>query len=464
MDKHLILLVDDDANILTTLSMRLEAMGYQVATAADGPSAIETASRINPDLMLLDLRLPGMSGLEVLDAVKSARNDIEVIMLTAQSSVETAVAAIKAGAYDYIEKPIDSQRLGILLEQALDRRTYKQQVSELTDSLKEMGKFGHLVGQSDAMQTLYGFIDQVAATEATVLVTGESGTGKELIARTLHDMSNRAGKPFVAVNCSAIMASLWESEIFGYEKGAFTGAHKRHQGYLEQANGGTLFLDEIGEMSQDTQAKFLRVLETRRVMRVGGSQEIDLDIRVVAATNRRLEADIDEGRFREDLYYRLNVFTLHAPPLRTRRSDILLLTQTFIRHFSETYGKRGLSLDDEASQALNAYDWPGNVRELRNAVERAVILAAEGQIGLRHLPPQITRESPANSAPSTDFLNGRTVAEMERLLIMHTLEQQNGNKTRAAKALGISLKTLHNKLARYRDEAAQTADEADAGG
>jgi DNA-binding NtrC family response regulator len=375
-----------------------------------------------------------------------------VILLTAQGSVEAAVAAMRAGAFDFTEKPIDAQRLGILLGQALARRRDRQEVARLKDDLKSMGRFGHMVGQSDAMQTLYQFIDQVADTEATVLVTGESGTGKELIARTVHDMSSRANGPFVAVNCSAIMATLWESEIFGFEKGSFTGADKRHLGYMEQAQGGTLFLDEIGEMSTDTQAKFLRVLENRKLKRVGGTHEIDLDIRVVAATNRDLEESIANGTFREDLYYRLNVFTLHAPPLAARRSDIPLLAQTFIRNFAESYGKHGLVLDDEATARLRAYHWPGNVRELRNAMERAVILAADGVVGLRHLPPKV---SGAGMAPTQalESLDGLTVAEMEQRLIMQTLEKSGGNKTQAAKALGISLKTLHNKLGRYRQEA-----------
>jgi len=451
--KYLILLVDDDANILTTLGMRLEAMGYRVATASDGPAAIEATARTEPDLVLLDLRLPGMSGLEVLSAIKATHPTTEVVLLTAQGSVETAVAAMRAGAFDFAEKPINAQRLGIILEQALNRREDRREMARLKESLKDLGRFGHMIGKSEPMQTLYQFIEQVAATEATVLVTGESGTGKELIARTIHDMSHRAAGPFFAVNCSAIMSSLWESEIFGFEKGAFTGAAKRHKGYLEQAQGGTLFLDEIGEMSADTQAKFLRVLETRTLRRVGGSQDIDLDIRVVAATNRDLEVAIGDGGFREDLYYRLNVFTLEAPPLNERKSDIVLLAQTFLRQFGEDYGKHGVRLDGEAEAHLLAYHWPGNVRELRNAMERAVIVVSDGVVGLRHLPPQLGRQPTASiEVGLPEALEKVTVAEMERRLITHTLEREGGNKTRAAKALGISLKTLHNKLARYRQE------------
>jgi DNA-binding NtrC family response regulator len=451
--RHQVLLVDDDPNILTTIGMRLEAMGYGVLTAADGVAAVEAARRERPDLLLLDLRLPRMDGLDVLTQVKEARPDVEVILLTAQSSVESAVAAMKGGAFDYLEKPIDSQRLGVVLQQALTRRGYRQEVSRLKDTLKEMGRFGHMIGQSDPMRHLYGLIDQVAATTATVLVTGESGTGKELVARTIHDMSDRAEGPFVAVNCSAIMASLWESETFGYERGAFTGAHRQHLGYIEQAHGGTLFLDEVGEMSKESQAKFLRVLETHRLKRVGGRGEIAVDLRVVAATNRDLEAAVRDGRFRKDLYYRLAVFTLHAPPLRERRSDIPLLARTFAAQFAEAYDKPVDGIAEPALDRLKAHDWPGNVRELRNVIERAIILAQEKEIAERHLPPQMARQEASTAAPGgASFPDGATIQSMERALILATLEKTDGNKTRAARQLGISLKTLHNKLARYRKE------------
>jgi len=401
---------------------------------------------------LLDLRLPGMDGIEVLEIIKEERPDLEIILLTAQGSVETAVAAIKAGAFDYLEKPINTQRLGILLEKALEQRGYRQEVGRLKETLKEMGRFGHLIGQSDVMRHLYGLIEQVAATPATVLVTGESGTGKELIARTLHDMSDRAQGPFVAVNCSAIMATLWESETFGYEKGSFTGAHKRHHGLVEQAHGGTLFLDEIGEMSLESQAKFLRVLESRQVKRVGGNTEIDVDIRVVAATNRNLEQAIAEGAFREDLYYRLNVFTVHAPPLRERRGDVPLLAQTFLNHFTQAYGKHIAEVSEGCVARLKAYDWPGNVRELRNAMERVVIVTSEEVITERQLPPQIAQAQGGQNGDGPVFSEGMTIYDMEREMIFQALDRHDGNKTRAARELGISLKTLHNKLGRYREE------------
>jgi two-component system, NtrC family, response regulator HydG len=452
VSRHRILVVDDDPNILTTLGMRLEAMGYEVATASDGPSAVETVQKSDPELVLLDLRLPGMDGLEVLSRVKAERPEVEVVLLTAQGSVETAVAAMRAGAYDYLEKPIDAQRLGLVLTQALSRRDYRQEAVRLKDTLKEMGRFGHMIGQSEPMKQLYALIEQVSATAATVLVTGESGTGKELVARTIHDMSDRSGGPFVAVNCSAIMASLWESETFGYEKGAFTGAHRQHVGFIEQAHGGTLFLDEVGEMSREAQAKFLRVLESHRLKRVGGRQEILVDMRVIAATNRDLDATVREGRFRQDLYYRLAVFALHAPPLRRRREDIPLLARSFVAQFAAAYGKEGAELSDAAMARLKTYDWPGNVRELRNAVERAVIVAPERVIGEKHLPAHLGAPARVPAEAPAAFPEGATIQGMERALILDTLEKVGGNKTRAARQLGISLKTLHNKLARYRQE------------
>ncbi|MDH4229550.1 MAG: sigma-54 dependent transcriptional regulator [Nitrospirota bacterium] len=456
MSKHHILLVDDDPNILTTLGMRLDAMGYRVTTAADGEGAVLQVEREAPDLMLLDLRLPKLDGLQVLAAVKESAPDVEVIVFTAQGTVETAVAAIKAGAFDYLEKPINTQRLGILLDQAMVRRGYRKELGRLRSTLKEMGRFGHLFGRSEPMEQLYALIEQVADTNATVLVTGESGTGKELVARTIHDMSSRRNAPFVAVNCSAIMSTLWESEMFGYEKGAFTGAIRQHAGYIEQASGGTLFLDELGEMSLETQVKFLRVLETRMLKRVGGAAEISVDIRVVAATNRNLEQAIAEGKFRDDLYYRINVFTLNAPPLRERRVDVPLLADGFMRHYAQTYGKEVREISEDAMTRMKAHDWPGNVRELRNVLERAVIVCGGNVIERRHLPPHLAAASVAGVGAPGGAAEGRpeaaTIGEMERMLIFRTLDKVGGNKTQAARLLGISLKTLHNKLARYREE------------
>ncbi len=463
MSQHTILLVDDDTNILTTLGMRLESLGYQVLTAEDGPTAVTLTISREPDLVLLDLRLPGMDGLEVLEEIRSKVPDTQVVLLTAQGSVETAVEAMRLGAYDYLEKPIDSNRLRLVLERALSQRNIQQEVGRLKSTLKEMGRFGHLIGQSEPMRQLYELMEQVAGTAATVLVTGESGTGKELIAQTVHDLSDRGQGPFIAVNCSAIMATLWESETFGYEKGAFTGAHKRHQGFLEQANGGTLFLDEVGEMSLESQAKFLRVLETRRVTRVGGSSEVPLDMRVVAATNRDLEKAVADGEFREDLYYRLNVFVLHAPPLRDRRGDIPLLAGSFLKDFSDAYGKEIDDFSEGCLARLKAHSWPGNVRELRNVIERAVILTRENEVTESQLPDGLTDGQSEGGSPA-DFGEGMTIQKMERALIFDTLERNGGNKTRAARALGISLKTLHNKLGRYRQEGEEAQSEVADGG
>jgi len=384
-----------------------------------------------------------------LKALQSDFPFATVIILTAHGTVETAVAALKQGAYDYLTKPVEIPRLRILVEKALEKGEALREVTILRRRLKEVWGFGKLVGKSKAMQEVYRLVDLAAPTAASVLITGESGTGKELVARSLHDLSPRSKGPFVAVNCSAIPETLLESEIFGHERGAFTGALERRAGCFELANGGTLFLDEIAEMTPATQAKFLRILQDGTVRRLGGKAEMHVDVRVVAATNKDPLKAMKDGTFRKDLYYRLNVFNLPLPPLRDRRGDIPLLIQAFLEAFTRKYEKRITSVDEAALQIVLGHAWPGNVRELRNTIERAVIVCEADLIAPRHLPPGITPATGGEGADTVSFPLGATVEEVEKGLILRTLASVNNNKARTAAILGISVKTLHNKLHRY---------------
>ena len=371
--------------------------------------------------------------------------DISVVILTAQGSVESAVEAIKDGAYDYLTKPVDPQRLQILLQKVVERHGTLREVKALRRQLRDQGAFGRMIGNSPGMRRVYRVVEQAAPTSASVLISGESGTGKELVAQTLHQLSPRASAPFIAINCAAIPETLLESEIFGHEKGAFTGAADRRQGCFELADRGTLFLDEIAEMTPATQVKLLRVLQERTFRRLGGRQEQHVDVRVVAATNQDPAEAVRKGKLREDLFYRLNVFAITLPPLRDRREDIPLLVQSFLAEFNVRNGKSIAGVDNDTMRILGSYTWPGNVRELRNVIERATILADGLFIEPKHLPGTIAHT--AEPAPAALALPpGTSVEEAERRLIQMTLEHTRHNKTRAAEILGISLKTLHNKL------------------
>jgi len=365
--------------------------------------------------------------------------------------VDSAVEAIKEGAYDYLSKPVDPQRLQILLQKAVERQDTLREVRALRRQLREQGSFGRIIGNSPGIRTVYRVIEQSAPTGASVLISGESGTGKELVAQTIHELSPRASFPFVAINCSAIPETLLESEIFGHEKGAFTGATDRRTGVFELAHRGTLFLDEIAEMMPATQVKLLRVLQERVFRRLGGRQEISVDVRVIAATNVNPQAAVNNGKLREDLFYRLNVFAIDLPPLRERKEDIPLLVQTFLTEFNRTNGKGIRAVDQEAMYVLERYPWPGNIRELRNVIERATILADGDFIGVRHLPPLLVTRG-EETLPTMTLTPGTTVDEAERRLILLTLDHTRNNTTRAAEILGISLKTLHNKLNRMKEE------------
>jgi DNA-binding NtrC family response regulator len=386
-----------------------------------------------------------MNGLALLRALQEQDRDITTIILTGQGTVETAVEAIKVGAYDYITKPIDPQRLHIVLEKVVERQQTLREVKALRRQLRERGSFGGMIGNSPQMRKVYQVIEQAGPTSASVLITGESGTGKELVAQTIHQLSPRAAMPYVPINCAAIPETLLESEIFGHEKGAFTGAFERRQGCFELADRGTLFLDEIAEMTPQTQVKLLRVLQERRFRRLGGRMEQPVDVRVIAATNVDPADAVQRGKLREDLYYRLNVFAIALPPLRDRREDLPLLVQAFLSEFNHRNNRSVLAVSQEAMRILENYQWPGNVRELRNVIERATILAEGEFIEPRHLPPTLV-ETPQSSLPTLAIAPGTTVEEAERRLILMTLEHTRDNKTRAAQILGISLKTLHNKL------------------
>src|SRR5262245_51483300 len=448
-----VLIVEDDHSTRTGLAELVQNWGFLTDEAPDGEEALRKVTSFRPAIIVSDLVMPRMGGHDLLRALKDQLSDITFILLTAQGTIESAVDAIKDGAYDYLSKPVDPQRLKILLEKAVERQDTLREVRLLRRQLRDQGSYGRIVGNSPGIRSLYRVIEQAAPTAASVLIWGESGTGKELIAQTIHEMSPRASFPFVAINCAAIPETLLESEIFGHEKGAFTGAHDRRTGVFELAHRGTLFLDEIAEMQPATQVKLLRVLQERSFRRLGGRQEQTVDVRVIAATNRDPIEAVRDGKLREDLYYRLNVFTIDLPPLRDRRADIPLLIQRFLNEFNNVNEKAVKAIDQEAMQTLEQYPWPGNIRELRNIVERATILAEGDFIGVRHLPPLLVTRG-EETLPTMTLTPGTTVDEAERRLILLTLDHTRNNKTRAAEILGISLKTLHNKLNRMKEEEA----------
>jgi DNA-binding NtrC family response regulator len=454
-----VLIVEDDPATRSGLAELVQAWGFQTAEAADGEEAMRKVTTFRPAIIVSDLVMPRMGGSDLLRALKDQLSDITFILLTAQGTVDSAVEMIKEGAYDYLSKPVEPQRLQILLQKAVERQDTLREVRALRRQLREQGSFGRIIGNSPGIRTVYRVIEQSAPTSASVLISGESGTGKELVAQTIHELSPRTSFPFVAINCSAIPETLLESEIFGHEKGAFTGATDRRTGVFELAHRGTLFLDEIAEMMPATQVKLLRVLQERIFRRLGGRQEITVDVRVIAATNVNPQDAVNTGKLREDLFYRLNVFAIDLPPLRERREDVPLLVQTFLTEFNRTNAKGIRAVDQEAMYILERYPWPGNIRELRNVIERATILAESEFIEPRHLPPTLISRGEA-SLPTLTIAPGTTVDEAERRLILLTLDHTRNNKTRAAEILGISLKTLHNKLNRMKDEEGMRSQEA----
>ena len=450
-----ILIVDDDPGHIATLKTITRSWGYLVETADDGDLALKRATSEPYDLILMDVRMARMSGIEALEQIKAYNPSIPIIIMTAYSSVESAVDALKAGAYDYLIKPLDFEVLKLTIERAREHAGLKVENEHLKQQLRVDLDTPRIIGKSGAMKALLEMLAMVAPSEATALITGESGTGKELIARSLHLNSPRKDQPLVVVNCAAITETLLESELFGHEKGAFTGADKRREGRFMQADRGTLFLDEVAETSPTMQAKLLRVLQQKEIQRVGGDDVIQVDVRIVAATNRDLDAEVAQGRFREDLFYRLNVMPLSVPPLRKRCDDIPLLADHFLKRYAEKNRKSVKGFTPMAMDMLLKHDWPGNVRELENAVERAVILLTGEHITEKLLPLNIVKNYPdrnlsmaavVGSSPSEET---RSLEEVEKEAILTTLKATKGNKSESARRLGITRKTLHNKLKRY---------------
>jgi DNA-binding NtrC family response regulator len=455
MTQERVLIVEDEENERSGLAELVSAWGYRTETARDGLEGLEKVAAWSPAVVLTDLSMPRMDGLELLDRLHGQPGGPKVILITGKGDVEIAVGAMKSGAYDFIEKPLNPSRLRAILQNASQLRGAENEKEALKRELRDKGILGGFVGKARPMQEIFRLIEMVAPSTASVLITGESGTGKELAARTIHLLSPRKTKPFVAVNCAAIPETLIESEIFGHEKGAFTGALERRVGCFELAEGGTLLLDEIGEMPIGTQAKLLRVLEDHKLRRLGSKVETSVDVRVLAATNKVPEEAVAKGQLRNDLFYRLNVFTLHMPSLREHKQDVEELAQALLEDMSEKHGRKVFDISPDVKQAFMQYQWPGNVRELRNVLERAVIVCDTPVIEPRHLPPgfgQATLHAAAQDPNAVHVGVGTTVEEAEKMLILKTLEATNNNKTRAAEILGISLKTLHNKLKEYGRE------------
>jgi DNA-binding NtrC family response regulator len=441
-----ILVVDDEANARTALAEILRTEGYAVETAADGFKALGRFSDFEPDLVLTDLKMPGMDGLELLKKVREADMEIAVVLMTAFGAVETAVEAMRQGAADYLTKPLNTDELLVVLERALERRKLRRETVHLRAELADRYRFENIVGTSPEMQNVFKIVAQVAPSRATVLLTGESGTGKELVAAAIHHRSSRRDGPFIRLHCAALAESLLESELFGHERGAYTGADRRREGRFEQAHGGTLFLDEISEISPATQVKLLRVLQEREFERVGGNQTIRVDVRLIAATNRDLKKLADDGKFRQDLFYRLNVINITLPSLRQRSSDIPALAMHFLERYARENEKVVTGFVDEALTALAHYPWPGNVRELENVVERAVVMCDGDAIMAQHLPPEITNAARQADEP---VIPGSSMNDIERYAITRTLEAQRGSTSRAAEVLGISVRKIQYKLQEY---------------
>jgi DNA-binding NtrC family response regulator len=441
-----ILVVDDDPDIREVLKDRLESLGYNVFPAASGVDALELLEKQNPQIVLMDIEMPEMGGLEALKEIRKRQIDITVVMITAHGTIERAVEAIRQGAYDFIPKPFEPDHIALIVQRALERERLKRGVEVLSDQVGE--RYRLITGKSPKMAEAIDLAKKSATSRSTVLLLGESGTGKEIFARSIHEWSERRAEPFIAINCVGLSKELLESELFGHEKGAFTGAHQLKKGRIELSHGGTVFLDEIGDISAEIQTKLLRFLQEREFERVGGIKPVRVDVKVIAATNRDLAGAVKEGRFRTDLYYRLNVIPISLPPLRERREDIGALANFFMQRFSSETKKRFDEISPEAMERLLAYGWPGNVRELANVIERAVVLGRGPQISLDEIPT--TMVSTDSTAPSLGLLYSENVEAYRRQLIVKALSEAKGNRAAAAKALGLQrtylsrlIKTLH---------------------
>ena len=449
--KGRVLVVDDDASMCDMLVSDLGELGFEVKARTAAPAALEALVASEFDAVVADLNMPGMSGLELCERIVASRPDVPVIVITAFGSIQTAIAAIRSGAYDFVTKPLEVDALGLALERAIQHRRLSDEVRRLRQAVEEGRRFGTLLGTSPAMRRMYELLDRIADSSASVLIAGETGTGKELVARALHERGRRKAGPFVAVDCASLPEPLLESELFGHVRGAFTDAHAVRRGLFVQANGGALFLDEIGDLPLALQAKLLRALQTRCVRPVGANEEVPFDVNLIAATNRDLESAVEEGRFREDLYFRINVIHVEMPPLRARGGDVLLLAQHFVDRYAAQAGKRVTGLSPDAAERLLAYVWPGNVRELENCIERAIALTRHETIGLDDLPEKIrgfqrshvlvAGDDPSELAP---------LEEVERRYVLRVMEAVGGSKTLAARVLGIGRKTLYRKLEQYK--------------
>lgn len=445
-----LLIVDDETAILDTLRILLKREGFQVMTADGGKRGLEALEEFRPDFVLTDIRMPGVTGLEILAAAQEMDPDIPVILMTAQASLQSAIQAVNEGAYHYIQKPFANDELVVICRRAAESRKLKVENQQLKREIRrrDATEASRPIGKSRSFQEAVSLAETVAPTDSTLLISGASGTGKEVIARYVHSLSERSGGPFVSINCGALPENLLESELFGHIKGAFTGAVRDKEGLFVAAAGGTFFLDEVGEMTAATQVKLLRALQEREVVPVGATEPIPVDVRIIAATNRDLEEEIRRGGFRSDLYYRLNVITLHLPLLRERREDVPLLVDYFLARFSSRRDREPPTLSADAARALREYDWPGNVRELENAVERALVMTTGAEIGVDALPDRIT-EKRAEPLVSESLPPNPTLEIIERAYIMWVLDSEGGNKTRAAEILGIDPSTLYRKLVRY---------------
>ena len=445
-----ILIADDEQNAREGLRRALEEEDRRVDTAYDGADAWEKLQKSSYDILITDVRMPGMDGMSLLEEAKKKDPKLEVIMLTAYGSIEMAVDAMKKGAFHYITKPINLDEVEVLLERVIEKKRIEYENEYHRETARSAPALSGIVGKSKAIQHLTELIKQIAPTKATVLITGETGTGKELVARAIHELSPRKDRLFVPIHCAALAENLLESELFGHERGAFTGAVKQRKGRFEIANQGTLFLDEISEIDPGVQVKLLRVLQEKQFERVGGTETIKVDIRIVAATNRDLQQLVDEGSFREDLYYRLRVVSIHVPALRERKEDIPLLTDHFVNHFAREYGKEPPTVSPEVIRIFQQYEWPGNVRELQGVLESMVILARGPQLEKNNIPLEIRNESEneENELPAIEA-GDATLADIEKRVILETLEKFDGNRTRTAEALGIGRRTLIRKLHEY---------------
>jgi len=458
MKKARILIVDDEPVARSGLRTLLEDEDYEVAEAADGEEALQLLAGFAPDVVLSDLRMPKRDGLSLLRAAKEQGTQATFVMMTAFATIEAAVEAMRAGAENYLVKPLDLNAVLVFLDKALEKRRLKREAHELRERVRERYRLDGMVGESGQLQAVCDVVKRAAPTKATVLVLGESGTGKELIAQAIHEQSPRRDKPFVKVSCAALSETLLESELFGHERGAFTGAVGRKEGRFELADGGTLFLDEIGEISPAVQVKLLRVLQSREFERVGGTVTLRVDVRIVAATNRDLAAEAKAGRFREDLFYRLNVVAVTLPPLRARKADIPALAAHFVDRFARSYGKQISGLAPGTLQALLGHDWPGNVRELENAIERAVVLCAGSELTADDLPTALRGTRPAASDIAS-LIPGASLHEIEREAIVRTMELVRGSTARAAEVLGISMRKIQYRLKEYATGAPPAAIE-----